>query len=88
VNVIFICDVLHHVKNRSEWLKRLYGQIRENTRIVLIEFREGDIPKGPPASIKISSREIISLMEKAGFHLVKQDMKLLPYQNYFEFRKK
>jgi SAM-dependent methyltransferase len=88
VNVVFICDVLHHLKDRTEWLAKLSSEINKGTKLVLIEFKEGNLPEGPPENIKISSKEMISTVGGAGFAFIKKDSTLLPYQNYFEFEKK
>ena len=84
-DIVFVCDVLHHVKKRDEWVSKLYKEMKPSSKLVLIEFKEGSIPEGPPASLKISSKEMLSLLTNAGFTLIKHDMQLLPYQNYFEF---
>jgi ubiquinone/menaquinone biosynthesis C-methylase UbiE len=87
-NIVFICDVLHHLSNRAKWLATLYSEISKGTKLILIEFREGELPQGPPEKMKITSREMLTLMTVAGFTLIKKDSTLLPYQNYFEFEKK
>jgi ubiquinone/menaquinone biosynthesis C-methylase UbiE len=87
VDVVFICDVLHHLTNRAKWLAKLYSEVSKGTRLILIEFREGELPQGPPEKMKISSKEMLSVVSGAGFTLIKKDSTLLPYQNYFEFKK-
>ena len=88
VNVVFICDVLHHLNNRAKWLTKLNSELNKGTRLILIEFKEGNLPEGPPEKIKITSKEMISSVSGAGFILIKKNTILLPYQNYFEFIKK
>jgi arsenite methyltransferase len=86
-DIVFICDVLHHVKQRTEWLSKLHSEMGKGAKLVLIEFKEGDLPEGPPENLKISGEEMQSLVGKAGFRLMKADSKFLPYQNYFLFEK-
>jgi len=88
VDVVFICDVLHHLANRAKLLSTLYSEINKGTKLILIEFREGNLPQGPPEKMKITSKEMKSSMKDAGFVLIKENKTLLPYQNYFEFEKK
>src|SRR4030067_1189372 len=83
VDVVFMCDVLHHVKKRGEWLSKLYTEMKKSSKLILIEFKEGNIPEGPPASIKITSKEMLSLMAGAGFKLIKQHSRLLACQYYY-----
>lgn len=88
VDIVFICDVLHHLKNRAEWLDKLSSKIKKGVKLILIEFKEGNLPEGPPEKIKISGKEMLALVTKAGFTLIHKNTTILPYQNYFVFEKK
>jgi ubiquinone/menaquinone biosynthesis C-methylase UbiE len=88
VDIVFICDVLHHLKNRAKWLDKLYSEINKGTKLILIEFKEGNLPEGPPEKMKISAKEMLTLVSGAGFALIKKNTTILPYQNYFVFEKK
>ena len=84
---VFVSDVLHHVSDRSAWLGKLYSEMKPGARLALIEFKEGDLPEGPPASVKITHAQILELMAKAGFTLESERAALLPYQTFLVFRK-
>lgn len=86
-DIVFICDVLHHIENKSLWLKRVYNQMQKGARLILIEFKEGDLPEGPPEKIKISQNEIITIVINTGFTRISTDNKLLPYQTFLVFEK-
>ena len=86
-DIVFICDVLHHVKKRSTWIKKLYSEIRAESKLVLVEFKDGPLPEGPPEQIKISRGEIISEFVNNGFSKLSEDTNLLPYQNFLMFEK-
>jgi ubiquinone/menaquinone biosynthesis C-methylase UbiE len=88
VDIVFICDVLHHLKNRAKWLEKLNSEISKGTKLILIEFKEGNLPEGPPEKIKISGKEMVAMVNASGFALVEKNVTLLPYQNYFVFEKK
>jgi len=87
VDLVFICDVLHHVSNRTEWLKKLHAQMASGARLVLIEFRSGKLPEGPPEAMKIPKATLISLLAEAGFTLKEDRPTLLPYQEFLVFVK-
>ena len=53
-DLVFVCDVLHHVADRSAWLAKLAAEMRPGARLVLIEFKEGNLPEGPPEAVKIT----------------------------------
>ena len=86
-DVVFVCDVLHHVAEREAWLARLFGEMKAGARLVLVEFREGPLPEGPPESIKLPHSELLGLATRAGFELVEDRADLLPYQSYTVFRR-
>jgi len=84
---VFICDVLHHVRERSTWLAVLHKQMKPGARIALIEFKEGDLPEGPPESVKLRKADLMALMAGAGFKFIDEKEDLLPYQYMLTFRK-
>jgi SAM-dependent methyltransferase len=86
-DLVFVCDVLHHVQNRDAWLRRLHDQMKPDARLVLVEFKEGDLPEGPPAALKIPREEILRLLRDTGFVLIGEEKDLLPYQMFLVFRK-
>jgi len=86
-NLVFVCDVLHHVSDRAAWLGRLAAGMSTGARLVLIEFKEGPPPEGPPENVKIPERTLISLVTHAGLALVTDKPDLLSYQTFLIFRK-
>ena len=86
VDIIFICDVLHHIENRAAYYPKLAETLKQGGRIVVIEFYKKDMPIGPPASMKLSDAEVISEFRNAGFTLAKR-LDILPYQYYLFFDK-
>ncbi|MDI7268832.1 MAG: hypothetical protein QME96_12645 [Myxococcota bacterium] len=86
-DIVFVCDVLHHVAEREAWLARLFEEMKAGARLVLVEFREGPLPEGPPESIKLPHAALIDLATGAGFELVEDRADFLPYQTYTVFRK-
>lgn len=87
VDVVFICDVLHHVPDRALWLRRVVTRMQTGARLVLIEFKEGDLPEGPPESMKIPRDKLVQLVTDAGLVLTSERADLLPYQTFLVFRK-
>jgi ubiquinone/menaquinone biosynthesis C-methylase UbiE len=84
---VFICDVLHHVPDRSAWLRRVGSEMKRGARLALIEFKEGKLPEGPPAAAKIPRVQLIALAKQAGLVLDAEKPALLPYQVFLVFRK-
>jgi ubiquinone/menaquinone biosynthesis C-methylase UbiE len=86
VDIIFFCDVLHHVDNRAAYYPKLAKALKPSGRIVVIEFYKKDLPIGPPPSMKLSEEEVIAELRNAGFTLAKR-LDTLPYQYYLFFDK-
>jgi hypothetical protein len=48
-------------------LTRLAGALAPGGRVVNIDFKEGDLPVGPPADHKLPRALMLAEFEKAGF---------------------
>ncbi len=86
-DVVFVCDVVHHVDGREAWLRKLAAEMKPGAKLVVIEFKEGKLPEGPPEAVKIPKAKLVSLLESAGFSLQSDQPELLPYQTFLTFTK-
>ncbi|MGD0014775.1 MAG: class I SAM-dependent methyltransferase [Bryobacteraceae bacterium] len=84
VDLIFFCDVLHHIQNRGAYLPKLRLALKPGGRIVNIDFYKRPLPIGPPVSMKLSEEQVIGEFRRAGFRLVKTE-RFLPYQYFLVF---
>jgi cytochrome c peroxidase len=86
-DLVLICDVLHHVKDRPRWLARVAAQMKPGARLVLIEFKEGELPQGPPESAKVPRTAMLEWGSAAGLVLATEKPDLLPYQTFLVFQR-
>ena len=86
-DVVFVCEVLHHVQGRKAWLKRLTSEMKPGARFVLVEFKEGKLPEGPPEAVKIPRKQLVEMVSQAGLRFESEKSDLLPYQVFLVFRK-
>ena len=86
-DLVFICDVIHHVSDKKAWLAKVFSQMRTGSKLVVVEFKEGDLPEGPPEKIKIPKSRLISMIEENSFKLTADSASLLPYQTFLVFSK-
>ncbi len=86
-DVVFLCDVFHHVQGREAWLGRLSSEMKPGARLVVIEFREGKLPEGPPEAAKIPRAKLTAMLRDAGFVLKSENTELLPYQILLDLEK-
>jgi arsenite methyltransferase len=84
VDLIFFCDVLHHIENRPSYFQHLKEALKPGGRIVTIDFYKKQLPVGPPEETKLSEEAIISEFREAGFRLNRKET-FLPYQYFLEF---
>jgi arsenite methyltransferase len=85
-NVVFICDVLHIVRNRSVFLNNVVPALKPGGKVVIIDFYRRELPVGPPLWAKLSEQEVKEDFLKAAFRLDKQ-LTFLPYQYFLIFTK-
>ena len=85
-DMVFMCDVLHHVPARAAWLSKLTSEMKHGARLVVIEFKEGKLPEGPPESVKLPRAELVKLVTGAGLVLDAEKSDLLPYRTFLVFR--
>ncbi len=87
IDMIFICDVLHHLENRPAYYAKLARALKPGGRIVVIDFYKKDLPVGPPPSMKLADQAVIAEFQKAGFALSKR-LDSLPYQYFLFFEQR
>src|SRR5262252_6541744 len=85
-NVVFICDVLHIVKNRSVFLNNVVPALKPGGKVVIIDFYRRELPVGPPLWAKLSEEKVKKNFLKGAFKLDKQ-LTFLPYQYFLIFTK-
>jgi ubiquinone/menaquinone biosynthesis C-methylase UbiE len=86
VDLIFFCDVLHHIENRAAYYPKLVKALKPGGHVVVIDFYKKDLPVGPPPSMKLSEEEVIAELRNAGFTPTKR-LDILPYQYYLFFER-
>jgi len=61
--------------------------MKKGAQLVVIEFKEGDLPEGPPASVKIPKKKLIDMIIESNFKLDTEKSDFLPYQTFLIFIK-
>jgi ubiquinone/menaquinone biosynthesis C-methylase UbiE len=85
VDVIFICDTIHHIENRPSYYEVLKRDLAPGGRLVIVDFlKKEDVPVGPPMEMKIAKQDLIAELVAAGFRL-RDERDFLPYQYFLIF---
>ena len=87
IDMIFMCDVMHHIAAPVEWMTGIVKQLPNGAQFHIIEFKQGDIPNGPPENAKIAPEKLLEIAKSSGLKLDHEVKDLLPYQNYYIFKK-
>jgi ubiquinone/menaquinone biosynthesis C-methylase UbiE len=85
VDLVFICDVLHHIDNRPAYLEKLKAALKPGGRIVNIDFHKKPLPVGPRVEMKIAEADVVTEFAAAGLALRKSHTAVLPHQYFLEF---
>ena len=85
VDLVFICDVWHHIEQQEAYLAHLRRALKPGGRLVMIDFQKRELPVGPPVDMKIAKEDLIAQMQRAGW-TVAREHDILPYQYFIEFR--
>jgi SAM-dependent methyltransferase len=83
-DLIFFCDVLHHIENRGAYLEKVKLALKPGGRVVVIDFQKRKLEIGPPPEMKIDRADMVKEFEKAGFRLI-EEQGFLPYQYFVVF---
>jgi SAM-dependent methyltransferase len=79
VDLVFICDTIHHIDDRIEYLRKVRAILEPGGVVAVVDFKPGDIPVGPPPEHRIARDLVIEEMAAAGFRLDREET-FLPYQ--------
>ncbi len=84
-DLIFLCDVIHHIEKRDAYYKLLARALKPGGRMAIVDFHKRPLPVGPGPEMKIAREALIAEAQAAGFRLV-QEHTFLPYQYFLVFQ--
>jgi ubiquinone/menaquinone biosynthesis C-methylase UbiE len=84
IDLVFICNTLHHISERAKYYPLLAQALKPGGRLVNIDFQKRQLPFGPPLEMKIAKEAMIEEVKPAGLRLAK-DYDFLPYQYFLIF---
>lgn len=84
VDVVFLCNAYHHLSNRVDYFRKVSGGLKEDGRVVVVDFYNKRMAIGPPPSHTLAKEVVLEEMKAAGYQLL-SDRDFLEYQYYLEF---
>jgi arsenite methyltransferase len=89
VDLLFVCNTIHHLEERSKYFRDLRSSLKPGARIAIIDFypdeRSGDL--GFPKRHLVARDTIVQEMAVAGYRLAREHS-FLPRQYFLEFTAK
>ena len=86
VDLVFLCNTVHHLEKRTDYFKKVQAALAKNSRVAIIDFwtdgRAGDL--GFPPDHLVARETVIKEMTEAGYALSKEHI-FLPKQYFLEF---
>ena len=79
-NAVIIVNTYMYIQNRVDYLKLLKSGMAKNGKILIVDYKEKNIPVGPPVNIKIPLSTVEKELKQAGFKQILSDDTSLDYQ--------
>jgi len=79
VDLILLVDTYHHIEGRTEYFTRLLDALKPGGRLVVVDFKPGELPVGPPEDHRIPQEKVLSELTAAGW-LPGASLDVLPHQ--------
>ena len=78
-DLVMLVDTYHHIDGRVAWFGRLKEAVKPGGRLVIVDFKPGEIPVGPPEDHRIPQEKVVAELTEAGWS-DGGSLDLLPYQ--------
>lgn len=81
VDFVLVVNTYHHIEDRVTYFRNIKPSFRKDGQLIIIDFKAGDLPIGPPADHKLSIDQITKELKAAGYSEVRIDSSSLQYQD-------
>ena len=85
VDLVFICNTIHHIGSRDRYYQILARDLRDGGRLAIVDFRkDAELERGPDQAMRIARQALVDEITAAGFELV-EEHDFLPVQYFLVF---
>jgi ubiquinone/menaquinone biosynthesis C-methylase UbiE len=84
IDLVLVVNTWHHIDDRLNYLGHIDRALGLGGRLVVVDYREGELPVGPPPGHKLSRDALVQELAKAGWSLTSESP-MLPYQYVLVF---
>ena len=78
-DLVFLCNTYHHIQERGDYFENLKKYMQPGGRLVIVDFKKGDLPVGPPDKHKLAPDDVLLELKDVGYRHITHDLQL-PYQ--------
>ena len=84
VDIVFLCNTNHHIKDRVTYYRNLKKVFKPGGKLVIVDlFKHKKF--GPPPEHKLAREVVLKELAEAGYKLIEDNVELLPNQYYLVF---
>ena len=80
VDIILFVNTLMYIDQPKRYLRTVSPALRDNGRIVVVDWKKKDTPVGPDKAKRIAVGGLEDMLKDAGYHIVSSDDETLEYQ--------
>jgi SAM-dependent methyltransferase len=80
LDAVIIVNTYMYIGNRVDYMKLLRKGMSKGGKVLIVEYKEKNIPVGPPVSIKVALSTVERELKEAGFRGIVADDTSLDYQ--------
>jgi len=77
---VLIVNTYYYLDNRVQYLQKVKKGLKQKGKILIVDYKIGDMPVGPNDNIKIPVSDAIDEIKSAGFSILEIDNSSLQYQ--------
>jgi SAM-dependent methyltransferase len=79
-DVVLLVNTWSFISGRETYLAKVKEGMKPGGRLVIVDFKEGESPVGPPPAMRLKAETVKAELEKGGFREVHVDTQSLAYQ--------
>lgn len=77
---VLIVNTYYFIDDRVNYLKKVIHGLKKNGKIMVVDYKVGEMPLGPNDAVKVPITKAITEMKSAGFRILEIDNSSLQYQ--------
>ena len=77
---VLVANTYIYIQDRVAYFSNLKKNLKPKGRIIVVDYKPGELPIGPDASIKMSAYQVAKELEESGYHILSVDESSLQYQ--------